>query len=58
MLNKKNSNLEYVRLKLTKAKEANDFLELKHHNIEQGKFNHLDEKEISEFFTAILNSND
>ncbi len=34
VLNKKNSNLEFVRLKLTRAKEANDFLEIKQKNIE------------------------
>jgi hypothetical protein len=47
ILNKKESNLEFVRLKLTRTKEANDFFEMKQKNIEEGKFSHLDEKEIA-----------
>ncbi len=58
VVNKRNANLEYVRAKNTKSKEANDYLELKQRNIEDGNFSSLDEKEIGDFFSSILKQRD
>ncbi len=58
VMNKRNANLEYVRGKNAKSKEANDYLELKQRNIEEGNFSSLDEKEIGDFFSSILKQKD